>query len=50
MPEEIKGYCVKCKAERVIKDVQTSEAAGRTVVKGKCSVCGSEITRFVEKR
>ena len=50
MPEEVKGYCVKCKAERVIRDAQTSEVARRTVIKGKCSVCGSEITRFVERR
>lgn len=49
MPEEVKGYCVKCKAERVLKDVQASEVARRTMLKGKCPVCGAEITRFVEK-
>jgi hypothetical protein len=50
MPEEIKGYCVKCKAERVLRDAQTSEVASRSVVKGKCPVCGAEITHFVEKK
>jgi len=50
MPEQIKGHCVKCKAERVIKDVEITEAAGRRVAKGKCPVCGSEITHFLEKK
>jgi len=49
MPEEIKGHCVKCKAERVIKDAEISWTAGRRVAKGKCSVCGAAITRFLEK-
>jgi len=49
MPEEIKGHCVKCKAERVIKNVEISWAAGRRVAKGKCPICGATITRFLEK-
>jgi len=35
MPEEIKGHCVKCKAERVIENVEITEA---------------EITRFLDKQ
>jgi hypothetical protein len=50
MPEEVKGHCVKCKAERVIKDVKITEVAGRQVAKGVCPVCGAEITRFLEKK
>ncbi len=49
MPEEIKAYCVKCKADRIIKDVKITRAAGRRVAKGKCPVCGSEITHFMKE-
>ena len=50
MPEEIKAHCVKCKADRVIKNVKITEAAGRRVAKGVCPVCGAEITHFMERR
>lgn len=50
MSEEIKAYCVKCKAERVIKDVKVTQAAGRRVAKGVCPVCGAEITHFLDKK
>ncbi|HEY68442.1 MAG TPA: hypothetical protein G4N97_09260 [Thermoflexia bacterium] len=50
MPEEVKGYCVKCKAERVIKNVKITEVAGRRVAKGVCPVCGAEITHFLKKK
>jgi len=48
--EQVKGYCVKCKAERVMKNVKITEAAGRRVAKGKCPVCGAEITHFLGKK
>ena len=49
MTEEVKGYCVKCKAKRIIKNVKITQVAGRRVAKGKCPVCGAGITHFLNK-
>ena len=46
----VKGYCVKCKAERVIKNVKISETGEHRVAKGVCPKCGAEITRFLDKK
>lgn len=42
------AYCVKCKTKREIKDghVETLDN-GRRALKGQCSVCGTNLTRFL---
>jgi hypothetical protein len=45
------GYCVKCKAQRDIKDAKTVTLQnGTSALKGACVVCGTAITRFVPKK
>ena len=45
---DFEGYCVKCKTKRSIKNGVVSKTAnGRSIVKGKCPVCGTTVTRFV---
>jgi len=42
MPED-KGYCVKCREKRVIKNpVEQKMKNGRLAMKGVCSVCGTK--------
>ena len=50
MQEEIKAYCVKCKAERTIVNARITRAGDRIVAKGTCPVCGARVTHFIEKR
>ncbi len=47
--DEYKGYCVKEKQTRVMKDVQiVTNAKGRKMAKGVCSVCGTKMTLFLK--
>ena len=47
--EEYKGYCVKEKQTRVMKDVQiVTNEKGRRMAKGVCSVCGTKMTLFLK--
>ena len=42
-----KGYCVKCRAKREIKDAkQIKMKNGKPAMKGKCPVCGTTIMRI----
>jgi hypothetical protein len=46
----MEAYCVKCKAKRPMtnpKEVVLKN--GRPAIKGTCSVCGTNVTRFVKK-
>ncbi|HVO42482.1 MAG TPA: DUF5679 domain-containing protein [Aggregatilineales bacterium] len=46
----MKGYCVKCKAEREMKDVKITEAKnGRPMAKGTCPVCSTTMNKFLTK-
>lgn len=45
----MKGYCLKCKSEREMKNDSTVETNGRKRVKGECQTCGTKISVFVKK-
>ena len=48
MTEEIKAYCMKCKAERVIQNVQiVTTKNGRPAANGTCPVCGTKMFKFL---
>ena len=48
MTEEIKAYCMKCKAERVIQNVQiVTTKDGRPAANGACPVCGTKMFKFL---
>ncbi len=48
--EEVKAYCMKCKAERVVKDAQVvTTKNGRTAAQGTCPVCGTKMFKFLPK-
>lgn len=45
-----KGYCVKCKAKREMKDCkQVTMKNGRKAMKGKCSTCGTGMYKILPK-
>ena len=44
------AYCVKCREKREMKDAQVVETEnGRRAAKGKCPVCGTNMTKFLPK-
>ena len=48
--DEIKAYCMKCKAERVISNVQiVTMKNGRPAANGQCPVCGTKMFKFLPK-
>jgi len=48
MTEEIKAYCMKCKAERIIQNVQiVTTKNGRPAANGACPVCGTKMFKFL---
>ena len=48
MTEEIKAYCMKCKAERTIQNAQiTMTKNGRPAANGVCPVCGTKMFKFL---
>jgi hypothetical protein len=47
---EVHGYCVKCKASRLMTEVQiVTTQNGRRAAKGKCPVCGTTVMKFLPK-
>jgi predicted nucleic acid-binding Zn-ribbon protein len=49
--EEVKAYCMKCKAERMVKDAQVvTTKNGRTAAQGTCPVCGTKMFKFLPKQ
>jgi hypothetical protein len=45
---EGEGYCVKCKAKRMIANVkQVTMANGRPALKGSCPVCGTGMFKIL---
>lgn len=43
----IKGYCVKCRTQREIKDAKrVTLKNGKPAMKGKCPVCGTGMFRI----
>jgi DNA repair exonuclease SbcCD ATPase subunit len=48
--EEVKGYCMKCRTERTVKDAQIiATKNGRTAAQGTCPVCGTKMFKFLPK-
>ena len=46
-----KGYCVKCKASKEIKDAKTVTMKNkRQALKGKCPTCGTGMYRILGKK
>ncbi len=44
----MKAYCVKCKAEREMKNPKIIETKnGHRRVAGVCAVCGSKMSKFL---
>lgn len=43
----VKGYCVKCRQSREIKDAKAVKLKnGKPAMKGKCPVCGTTMMRI----
>ena len=42
-------YCVKCKEKRDFTGEVVVNDKGRRMAKGKCSVCGTNLTKFLPK-
>lgn len=46
-----KGYCVKCKSSKEMKDEQkVTMKNGRAAAKGKCPDCGTGMYRILGKK
>lgn len=46
-PNEIQGYCVKCKAKRAMKNPKPETLKnGSKAVRGTCGVCGTSIFKM----
>ena len=46
--DEIKAYCMKCKAERVVQNVTiVTMKNGRPAANGTCPVCGTKMFKFL---
>jgi hypothetical protein len=43
------GYCVKCRAKKIMVDTQKVVKGGRNMVKGKCPKCQTNMCRIVAK-
>ena len=43
-----KGYCMKCKTEREMKETEeVTMKNGRKALKGKCTVCGTGMYKIL---
>lgn len=48
---EFDGYCSRCRTRhRAVDVVQTQDALGRPVLRGRCSVCGAVVKRNIPKQ
>lgn len=46
-----KGYCVKCKSKKDMKDEQNVTLKnGRSALKGKCTDCGTSMFKILGKK
>jgi hypothetical protein len=49
--DKSEGYCVKCKAKRVMADAKKVTMKNkRSALKGKCSKCGTGMYRILGKK
>ena len=42
----VKGYCVKCRSKRELKELEDFETKQKLAVKGKCVECGCSVMVF----
>ena len=50
LPFEVEGYCVKCRANKVMKDaMEVPMSGGRRAAKGTCPDCGTGMFKFLPK-
>ena len=48
--QDIKAYCMKCRAERAVQNPQTiTTKNGRPAVQGICPVCGTKMYKFLPR-
>ena len=45
----MEGYCVKCCKKRKMKNIVKKVVGNKVQVKGKCSVCGTNMSVFAKK-
>ena len=43
----VRGYCMKCRKKREMRNVKDVKVNGRNAIKGVCSKCGTNIFKFV---
>ncbi len=49
--ENVEGYCVKCKAKRVmVEAAEVTMKNGRPACKGKCPECGTGMYKILPKK
>lgn len=49
--DDVVGYCVKCKAQRKMKDATEQKMEnGRRAARGTCEVCGTKMTKFLPNK
>ncbi len=47
--EEVKAYCMKCKTQRIVKDVKyITTKNGRPAAQGVCPECGTKMYKFLK--
>lgn len=44
----MKGYCMKCRQKREMKQIQEMKKKGRKYVKGICEKCGTKMSVFTK--
>jgi len=42
-----KGYCVKCRLMREMKNEHKVKHGNRNMLKGTCSKCGTRMSKFI---
>ena len=48
---QVEGYCVKCRAKKVIKHAEeVTMKNGRQAAKGTCPDCGTGVFKFLPKK
>ena len=45
----MEGYCVKCKKKRPMSDIVKKALGNRMQIKGKCTVCKTNMSTFAKK-
>lgn len=43
-------FCVKCRLKRIAQVTSTTLIKGKTLLKGKCGKCGTNMAAFAKKK